>query len=393
MQPVSPVHDRVTGAVAIYGNINYYENFLNSLKDLYTMDPTDNLMVLMQEEEFIRITRAKHQEKMILTLAREKTKKFLSSKPFSWVLSEAMDAADNHEGRHLIDVKTMRNSREDMEIRGHLAQMRANYVGWIMVLNKASENFFFNQKLGQAPVYIVEKAAEYIKLNPKLFPMINGQEIDEIEAQLYKIGEPKEDLAETKKSLELLQHLADVIFEEHKKEYGQKMNNSPSTPQVIQESKNSSSSSKESSPIIGKIIGGVAAAVAIGVGLRYLHQRAQENKKAETSAPQAPPQQPQGAVKKMSKKERKRQKSERLKGGEGRKPDKALITNTNHVRDPDLGGISMNSANLDLQIKRDGKGVPLPLGQQDMAQLSHIQGFDPEILEIKTATIPPFLVL
>jgi len=47
------------------------------------------------------------------------------------------------------------------------------------------------------------------------------------------------------------------------------------------------------------------------------------------------------------------------------------------------GGIDMNSANLAMMIiKRDGKGVPLPLSQQDMAQLNHIQGFDPEILKI-----------
>ena len=50
------------------------------------------------------------------------------------------------------------------------------------------------------------------------------------------------------------------------------------------------------------------------------------------------------------------------------------------------GGIDLNSANLNLQIKRDGRGVPLPLAQQDMAQLSRIQGFEPVILEIKPAS-------
>ena len=53
------------------------------------------------------------------------------------------------------------------------------------------------------------------------------------------------------------------------------------------------------------------------------------------------------------------------------------------------GGIDMNSANLGLTIKRDGKGVPLPLPQQDMAQLAHIQGFVAEILEVKPATALP----
>jgi len=50
-----------------------------------------------------------------------------------------------------------------------------------------------------------------------------------------------------------------------------------------------------------------------------------------------------------------------------------------------LGGIDLNSANLNFQIKRDGKGVPLPFVQQDMAQLSRIQGFEPRILKIEPA--------
>ncbi len=57
------------------------------------------------------------------------------------------------------------------------------------------------------------------------------------------------------------------------------------------------------------------------------------------------------------------------------------------MKDP--GGIDMNSANLDLQIKRDGKGVPLPLSQQDMALLSRIEGFVPRIIAIKPASSLP----
>ncbi len=63
--------------------------------------------------------------------------------------------------------------------------------------------------------------------------------------------------------------------------------------------------------------------------------------------------------------------------------DNAQITPT--------GGIDLNAANLDLQIKRDGNGVPLPLAQQDMAQLSRIGGFVPRILEIKPASSLPFM--
>ena len=55
------------------------------------------------------------------------------------------------------------------------------------------------------------------------------------------------------------------------------------------------------------------------------------------------------------------------------------------------GGIDLNSANLNLQIKRDGRGVPLPFAQQDMAQLSTIQGFEVEIIEIKPAINIPIL--
>ena len=55
----------------------------------------------------------------------------------------------------------------------------------------------------------------------------------------------------------------------------------------------------------------------------------------------------------------------------------------------DLGGIDMNAANMDLQIKRDGKGVPLPASMQDMAQLSRIEGFVPRILGIQPAALLP----
>ena len=46
------------------------------------------------------------------------------------------------------------------------------------------------------------------------------------------------------------------------------------------------------------------------------------------------------------------------------------------------GGIDFNSANMAMTIKRDGQGMPLPFANQDLSQLSHIQGFEAEILEI-----------
>jgi hypothetical protein len=48
----------------------------------------------------------------------------------------------------------------------------------------------------------------------------------------------------------------------------------------------------------------------------------------------------------------------------------------------------MNAAHLDLHIKRDGHGVPLPVSLQDLAQI-HIDGLVPHILEIKSAALSP----
>ena len=55
------------------------------------------------------------------------------------------------------------------------------------------------------------------------------------------------------------------------------------------------------------------------------------------------------------------------------------------------GGIDLNSANFDFQIKRDGAGVPLPLVRQDMEQIMKIEGFTPVIIEIKPALNIPVL--
>jgi len=55
------------------------------------------------------------------------------------------------------------------------------------------------------------------------------------------------------------------------------------------------------------------------------------------------------------------------------------------------GGIDFNPANFNMQIKRDGQGVPLPLALQDMDQLMQIQGFVPEIIEIKPAVNVPIM--
>ncbi len=61
------------------------------------------------------------------------------------------------------------------------------------------------------------------------------------------------------------------------------------------------------------------------------------------------------------------------------------------VSSEDLGGINFNSSNLNLIIRRDGRGVPLPMALQDMTRLNNIQGFIPEIIEIRPAVNLPIL--
>lgn len=47
-----------------------------------------------------------------------------------------------------------------------------------------------------------------------------------------------------------------------------------------------------------------------------------------------------------------------------------------------VGGIDLDAANWDMQIRRDGKGVPLPVAQQDLESLQ-VDGFVPTILSIR----------
>jgi hypothetical protein len=68
--------------------------------------------------------------------------------------------------------------------------------------------------------------------------------------------------------------------------------------------------------------------------------------------------------------------------------DGAMKTET--VNRSDLGGIDFNAANLNLQIKRDGKGVPLPISQQNLENI-HIDGLIPVILNIKPVLETPLL--
>ena len=57
----------------------------------------------------------------------------------------------------------------------------------------------------------------------------------------------------------------------------------------------------------------------------------------------------------------------------------------------EVGGIDLNSALLDLQIKRDGNGVPLPLPMQPIENM-HIEGFLPVIINVTPVTNLPLLL-
>ncbi|MBF0522379.1 MAG: hypothetical protein HQL24_04895 [Candidatus Omnitrophica bacterium] len=72
--------------------------------------------------------------------------------------------------------------------------------------------------------------------------------------------------------------------------------------------------------------------------------------------------------------------------------DKAMATadhspvTTQNLTDQKLtnGGIDLNAANLNLQIKRDGNGIPLPVSQQNLENIQ-IDGLVPVILDIRPA--------
>ncbi|MBF0387863.1 MAG: J domain-containing protein [Candidatus Omnitrophica bacterium] len=55
-----------------------------------------------------------------------------------------------------------------------------------------------------------------------------------------------------------------------------------------------------------------------------------------------------------------------------------------------VGGIDFGQSSLDLQIKRDGNGVPLPIGDQNFDNI-HIDGLVPVILDIQPLTSVPIL--
>jgi hypothetical protein len=72
-------------------------------------------------------------------------------------------------------------------------------------------------------------------------------------------------------------------------------------------------------------------------------------------------------------------------------PEKNNVSSAGRAATDKVGGIDLNAANLDMQIKRDGKGVPLPISSKDLGNIK-IDGLVPVILEITPVTSLPALV-
>ena len=71
--------------------------------------------------------------------------------------------------------------------------------------------------------------------------------------------------------------------------------------------------------------------------------------------------------------------------------DNAILTTAEPIASQDhLGGINLNPALLDLQIKRDGKGIPLPINQQPIWNMK-IEGFIPVIINVTPVSLPLLL--
>ena len=68
----------------------------------------------------------------------------------------------------------------------------------------------------------------------------------------------------------------------------------------------------------------------------------------------------------------------------------ALLAQEESGKTP-VGGIDLNPAFLDLQIKRDGKGIPLPMEVQDIDSMN-IQGFTPVIINVTPIPSLPLIL-
>lgn len=73
-----------------------------------------------------------------------------------------------------------------------------------------------------------------------------------------------------------------------------------------------------------------------------------------------------------------------FKGAEIAKVDVGKVIARLDMKPKDLGGIDLNPSLLDMRIKKDGNGVPLPMSQQPI-DVMNIQGFVPVIIDVSPA--------
>ena len=71
------------------------------------------------------------------------------------------------------------------------------------------------------------------------------------------------------------------------------------------------------------------------------------------------------------------------------KAQMAALSRQPSVVSPEYGGIDLTAANQNLQIKRDKKGVPLPLPLQNIQNI-HIDGLQPLIIDVQPAKLQTF---
>ena len=82
---------------------------------------------------------------------------------------------------------------------------------------------------------------------------------------------------------------------------------------------------------------------------------------------------------------------QRLEGGTLGKDAAMNADNVTRSETTPVGGINLNPKLLDMQIRRDGNGVPLPLPQQPIKDF-HIEGFIPIIINVTPVSNLPFLL-
>ena len=80
----------------------------------------------------------------------------------------------------------------------------------------------------------------------------------------------------------------------------------------------------------------------------------------------------------------------KLKKDNAMKSDATEVVESVQELTKDVGGIDLNSRQMELEIKRDSNGVLLPAGQQNWDKID-VKGFVPVIYKITPVSLPLFL--